>query len=164
METRMDVSSAQTEWSIATVILIFDLRPRCLCQACYNTFQLIWLLIGINKNMWIYYWLYSTIKVFFKYSPPCSSHHIFFLQPVLTLLVQSSVVHSIVVAFGQKLNVPIFSVDRYYCTLRPRCSFYKVVSDWHTLKVAGQLFWHFNLVFHSISLLKGFIHTWGSQL
>lgn len=43
-----------------------------------------------------------------KYSPPSSSHHIFFLQPVLALLVQSSVIHCIIVPFGQELNVSIF--------------------------------------------------------
>lgn len=45
------------------------------------------------------------------YSPPRTSHNIFLLQPVLTLFVQSSVIHCIVVSFGQELNIPIFPAD-----------------------------------------------------
>ena len=47
-----------------------------------------------------------------EYLPSSSSHHIFFLQPVLALLVQSSVIHCIVVSFGQELNVSVFPVDK----------------------------------------------------
>lgn len=45
-----------------------------------------------------------------KCLPSGSSHHVFFLQPVLSLLVEPSVIHCIVVPFGQELNVSIFPV------------------------------------------------------
>lgn len=53
------------------------------------------------------------------YSPPRSSHNIFLLQPMLTLFVQSSVIHCIIVPFGQKLNIPVFPADRVLISKLP---------------------------------------------
>lgn len=62
-----------------------------------------------------------TLQLFrpWLYAPPCSSHNVFLLQPVLTLFVQSSVIHCIIVSFGQELNIPIFPADRVLVSKLP---------------------------------------------
>lgn len=110
--------------SLLTHVIHFSSRPFKLSwivshlQFCRNIL-LLSSLIRSSKRQVIYIKLWNTLfkypynyrYIWPQYLPSSSSHHILFLQPVLALLVQSSVIHWIVVAFGQELNVSIFPVD-----------------------------------------------------